>query len=85
MKDPETTTPANSDTGATAIGVDLVQQGKADALAKDLEYLAGATLAGIVVGTKVPIMLPSRSDPPIARLAAAALAVIMHYQGGKAS
>jgi len=50
----------------------------ANILAKDLEYLAGATLAGIVVGTTVPIMLPSRSDPPLARLAAAALAVIMH-------
>jgi len=25
--------------------------------------------ADIVVGTKVPIMLPSHSDPPIARLA----------------
>ena len=54
----------------------------ANILAKDLEYLAGAMLAGIVVGAKVPIMLPSRSDPPVARLAAAALAVIMHNQGG---
>jgi phosphotransacetylase len=32
-------------------------------LAKDLEYLAGAALAGIVVGARVPIMLPSRSAP----------------------
>ncbi len=53
----------------------------ANILAKDLEYLAGATLAGIVVGARVPIMLPSRSDPPVARLAAAALAVIMHHEG----
>ncbi len=50
----------------------------ANILAKDLEYLAGATLAGIVVGAKAPIMLPSRSDPPVARLVSAALAVLMH-------
>lgn len=47
-------------------------------LAKDLEYLAGATIAGIVVGAQVPIMLPSRSDPPEARLLSAAIAVLMH-------
>jgi len=52
----------------------------ANILAKDLEYLADAVLAGIVIGAKVPIMLPSRSDPPLARLVSAALAVIMHYQ-----
>ncbi|VAX12580.1 Phosphate acetyltransferase [hydrothermal vent metagenome] len=48
-------------------------------LAKDLEYLAGATIAGIVIGAQVPIMLPSRSDPPTARLASAAIAVLMHH------
>lgn len=48
-------------------------------LAKDLEYLAGAVLAGIVIGARVPIMLPSRSDPPAARLASAAIAVLMHH------
>lgn len=47
-------------------------------LAKDLEYLAGATIAGIVVGAQVPIMLPSRSDPPKARLVSAAIAVLIH-------
>ncbi|VAW61863.1 Phosphate acetyltransferase [hydrothermal vent metagenome] len=51
----------------------------ANILAKDLEYLAGATLAGVVVGAEVPILLPSRSDPPQARLVAAALAVLMHH------
>ena len=51
----------------------------ANILAKDLEYLAGATLAGVVIGAKVPILLPSRSDPPQARLVAAALTVLMHY------
>lgn len=33
-------------------------------LAKNLEYLAGATLAGIVIGASVPLMLTSRSDLP---------------------
>ncbi|HUX31839.1 MAG TPA: bifunctional enoyl-CoA hydratase/phosphate acetyltransferase [Thiobacillus sp.] len=47
-------------------------------LAKDLEYLAGATLAGIVIGAKVPLMLTSRSDPPTARLISAAIAVLLH-------
>ncbi len=51
----------------------------ANILAKDLEYLAGATLAGIVIGASVPILLPSRSDPPQARLIAAALAVLIHH------
>ena len=48
-------------------------------LAKDLEYLAGATMGGVVVGAKVPIMLPSRSDPPEARLVSAAIACLVHH------
>ncbi len=53
----------------------------ANILAKDLEYLAGATLAGIVIGATVPIMLPSRSDPALARLVSAAIAVLWHHAG----
>jgi len=53
----------------------------ANILAKDLDYLAGATLAGIVVGARAPILLPSRSDPPVARLVSAAIAVLMHNHG----
>lgn len=49
-------------------------------LAKDLEYLADAILAGILVGTKVPVVLTSRSDPPQARLASAALANLSYYR-----
>jgi len=49
-------------------------------LAKDLEYLANAVMAGIVIGARTPIMLPSRSDPPAARLASAAIAVLMHHK-----
>lgn len=52
-------------------------------LAKDLEYLAGGVMAGIVVGAKVPIILPSRSDPPEARLASVAIASLMHHQWTK--
>lgn len=47
-------------------------------LAKNLEYLAGATAAGVVVGLSAPVVLTSRSDPPKARLASLALAVLMH-------
>ncbi|OYV49617.1 MAG: hypothetical protein B7X10_01785 [Burkholderiales bacterium 21-58-4] len=50
-------------------------------LAKDLEYLAGATMGGIVIGARVPIMLPSRSDPPAARLVSAAIASLVHHKG----
>lgn len=52
-------------------------------LAKDLEYLAGATLAGIVLGARVPVILTSRSDPPRARLVSAALAVLINSRGLK--
>jgi phosphate acetyltransferase len=43
-------------------------------LAKQLEYLGGAELAGIVVGARVPIVLTSRADASRARLASCAVA-----------
>ncbi len=43
-------------------------------LAKQLQYLAGADAAGIVLGARVPIMLTSRADGEQARLASAAIA-----------
>ena len=49
-------------------------------LSKDLEYLAGAQLAGFVVGTKVPIILTSRSDPPRARLISCAVAGLVSHR-----
>tara|TARA_R110002072_G_scaffold295560_5_gene466601 strand:+ start:2908 stop:3912 length:1005 start_codon:yes stop_codon:yes gene_type:complete len=49
-------------------------------LAKNLEYLAGAVAAGIVVGLRVPVALSSRADPPAARLAGLALASLMHHR-----
>jgi len=54
-------------------------------LAKDLEYLAGGVMAGVVLGAKVPIVLPSRSDPPVARLASMAVASIMYHQQAEIS
>lgn len=49
-------------------------------LAKNLEYLSHATLAGIVLGARVPIILSSRSDPPQARLVSAALASLVWHR-----
>jgi phosphate acetyltransferase/phosphate butyryltransferase len=46
-------------------------------LAKQLEYLAGAQLAGIVLGSRVPIVLTSRADKSQARLASCAVAKLL--------
>jgi phosphate acetyltransferase len=43
-------------------------------LAKQLEYLGGAELAGVALGAKVPIVLTSRADSARARLASCAVA-----------
>lgn len=43
-------------------------------LAKQLEYLSGARLGGIVVGGKVPVILTGRADDARARTASCALA-----------
>jgi phosphate acetyltransferase len=45
-------------------------------LAKELEYLASANAAGIVLGARVPIILTSRADNVGSRVASAALAVL---------
>jgi phosphotransacetylase len=49
-------------------------------LGKDLEYLAGAQMAGFVAGAKVPIILTSRSDPPRARLISCAVAALASHR-----
>ena len=46
-------------------------------LAKQLEYLAHAQIAGIVLGARVPIVLTSRSDGTPARLASCAIALLL--------
>ena len=48
-------------------------------LAKQLEYLGGAQLAGIVLGAKVPTILTSRADSAKTRLTSCAVAVLLHY------
>jgi len=45
-------------------------------LAKDLDYLAGADAAGVVMGAAVPIALTSRADTESERRASAALACL---------
>jgi phosphate acetyltransferase/phosphate butyryltransferase len=49
----------------------------ANMLAKQLQYLADAQSAGIVMGLTVPIILNSRSDGYMARVASSALAVLL--------
>jgi phosphate acetyltransferase len=46
-------------------------------LAKSLSFLANADSAGIVLGAKVPIILTSRADSVVARLASCAVAVLV--------
>ena len=56
-------------------------------LAKSLSFLAGADAAGIVLGARVPIILTSRADSLMTRLASCAVAVLVakaHRESGKA-
>jgi phosphate acetyltransferase len=46
-------------------------------LAKSLTFLAGADAAGIVLGARVPIILTSRADSLITRLASCAVAALL--------
>jgi len=46
-------------------------------LAKSLTFLAGADAAGIVLGAKVPIILTSRADSVLTRLASCAVAALV--------
>ena len=46
-------------------------------LAKQLEYLAGATASGLVLGARIPIALTSRADGVAARVASALLAKLV--------
>jgi len=54
-------------------------------LAKSLTFLAGADAAGIVLGARVPIILTSRADSVMTRLASCAIAVLVaqaHHEAG---
>jgi len=46
-------------------------------LAKSLTFLAGADAAGIVLGARVPVILTSRADSLIARMASCAVAALV--------
>lgn len=54
-------------------------------LAKQLEYLGGAEVSGIVLGARVPIILTSRADKTLARLSSCAVALLIarHPQEGR--
>ncbi|HXZ96605.1 MAG TPA: phosphate acetyltransferase [Burkholderiales bacterium] len=56
-------------------------------LAKSLTFLAGADAAGIVLGARVPIILTSRADSVLTRLASCAVAALLakarRERGGK--
>ncbi len=49
-------------------------------IAKQLIYLAGADAAGIVLGARVPIVLTSRADGVMSRLASAAMAQLFAHR-----
>jgi phosphotransacetylase len=54
-------------------------------LAKGLEYLGGARLAGIVLGTRVPVILTSRADLAEARMASCAVALLQALASDRAA
>jgi phosphate acetyltransferase/phosphate butyryltransferase len=79
---------AVSEEAAAAKGIESEVAGRADILVvpdleagnmlvKQLEYLAGAQVAGVVLGARVPIMLTSRADNTLARRGSAAIALLL--------
>jgi phosphate acetyltransferase len=79
---------AVSEEAAKTKGIDSPVVGRADIfvvpdieagnmLAKELEYLAEAQMAGIVLGARVPIIVTSRSDKTLARLGSSAIALLL--------
>ena len=83
---------AVSEEAARTKGIESAVAGRADILlvpdvesgnmvAKQLQYLAGADSAGIVLGARVPIVLTSRADKIRARLASTAV-MLMVARGG---
>ena len=51
----------------------------ANMLAKQLEYMAGASGAGVVLGARVPIALTSRADGAAVRMSSALLALLVAH------
>jgi phosphate acetyltransferase len=71
-------------------GIDSVVAGDADILnvpdlesgnmlAKQLEYFAGASGAGLVLGSKIPVVLTSRADSARTRVASAVLGLLVAH------
>jgi phosphate acetyltransferase/phosphate butyryltransferase len=52
-------------------------------LAKQLEYLAGADIAGVVLGARIPVILTSRADSAHSRLASCAVAALIEQHRGR--
>jgi phosphate acetyltransferase len=48
-------------------------------LAKQLEYFAGASGAGLVLGARIPVALTSRADGPRTRVASALLGLLVAH------
>ena len=60
--------------------------GAGNMLAKSLSLLAGADAAGIILGARVPVILTSRADSRLTRLASCAVAVLLaHARGASAA
>lgn len=86
---------AVSQSAAEAKGIQSQVAGQADILimpdlesgnmvAKQLIYLAGADAAGLVLGARIPIVLTSRADGVMSRLASAAMAqLFVHHRATK--
>jgi len=54
-------------------------------LYKELVFLSGAMVAGVVLGSKVPVVLTSRADSRASRIASAAVASLLaHHRAGRA-
>ncbi|MEK7385847.1 MAG: phosphate acyltransferase, partial [candidate division NC10 bacterium] len=83
---------AVSEEAARVKGIESPVAGRADILvvpdlesgnmlAKQLEYLGEAQSAGIVLGARVPIVLTSRADSPLTRMASCAVALLYARRG----
>ena len=57
----------------------------ANMLGKQLEYLAGACISGVVLGARIPLALTSRADDANSRIGSALLAKLVahHYRTHK--
>ncbi len=52
-------------------------------IAKQLEYMADAQVAGVVMGARVPLILSGRADGPHAQVASCALAMLVIHSGAE--